>query len=203
MRAPHSRTALSTMTSKTGWTSVGDPAMTLRISAVAVCRSSASLVSLNRRTFSIAMTAWSAKVDTSPICLSVNGLTASDHTAITPMMLPSRSIGTPSMERNPPRRWASLQVPPGVTSQNVWNVHWTSACRLAPLCRPSCRDRAKSGWLRSARLVACCAGRGRPCSAECRRRPGITTADCACEKPLRAFEQSRRTPAASDRGRAC
>ena len=36
--------------------------MTCSISAVAVCRSSASLVSLNRRTFSIAITAWSAKV---------------------------------------------------------------------------------------------------------------------------------------------
>ena len=47
--------------------------MTLRISAVAVCRSSASLVSLNRRTFSIAITAWSAKVLSSAICLSVNG----------------------------------------------------------------------------------------------------------------------------------
>ena len=36
--------------------------MTRRISAVAVCCSSASLVSLNRRAFSIAITAWSAKV---------------------------------------------------------------------------------------------------------------------------------------------
>jgi hypothetical protein len=45
----------------------GELAMTLRISAVAVCRSSASLVSLNRRTFSIAITAWSAKVLSSSI----------------------------------------------------------------------------------------------------------------------------------------
>ena len=41
--------------------------MTRRISAVAVCRSSASCVSLNRRTFSIAITAWSAKVCSSSI----------------------------------------------------------------------------------------------------------------------------------------
>ena len=59
---PNSRSALSTIASNTGCTSDGELAMTLRISAVAVCRSSASLVSLNRRTFSIAITAWSAKV---------------------------------------------------------------------------------------------------------------------------------------------
>ena len=47
--------------------------ITRRISAVAVCCSSASFVSLNRRTFSMAMTAWSAKVLSSAICLSVNG----------------------------------------------------------------------------------------------------------------------------------
>jgi hypothetical protein len=56
--------------------SVGELLMTLRISAVAVCRSSASLVSLNRRTFSIAITAWSAKVFSSAICFSVNGRTS-------------------------------------------------------------------------------------------------------------------------------
>jgi hypothetical protein len=48
---------LRAIASKTGCTSEGELAMTLRISAVAVCRSSASLVSLNRRTFSIAITA--------------------------------------------------------------------------------------------------------------------------------------------------
>jgi hypothetical protein len=42
--------------------------MTFRISAVAVCCSSASFVSLNRRTFSMAIAAWSAKVFSSEIC---------------------------------------------------------------------------------------------------------------------------------------
>src|SRR5262245_60063250 len=49
--------------------SVGERLITLRISAVAVCRSSASVSSrlrasssVNNRTFSIAITAWSAKV---------------------------------------------------------------------------------------------------------------------------------------------
>ena len=44
--------------------------MTCSTSAVAVCCSSASLVSLNSRTFSIAITAWSAKVSQQPISLS-------------------------------------------------------------------------------------------------------------------------------------
>ena len=35
-----------------------------------------SWISLNRRTFSIAITAWSAKVSRSAICLSVNGRTS-------------------------------------------------------------------------------------------------------------------------------
>jgi len=48
---------LSATASNTGCTSVGEPLMTLRISAVAVWRSSASRVSLNRRTLSIAITA--------------------------------------------------------------------------------------------------------------------------------------------------
>ena len=43
--------------------------MTRRISAVAVCCSSASFVSLNSRTFSIAITAWAANVFASSICL--------------------------------------------------------------------------------------------------------------------------------------
>ena len=61
---------------KTGCTSDGELAITLRMSAVAVCCSSASIavfISLNSRTFSIAITAWSAKVCSSAICLSLNG----------------------------------------------------------------------------------------------------------------------------------
>ena len=60
----------------TGFRSVGELAITRRISLIAVCWSSASVTwawasvtarffscsSVNRRTFSIAITAWSAKV---------------------------------------------------------------------------------------------------------------------------------------------
>ena len=69
--APRSRA----MVSNTGWRSVGELEMTRRISPVAVCCSSASVSSrlrvcssVNRRTFSMAMTAWSAKVWSSAIC---------------------------------------------------------------------------------------------------------------------------------------
>ena len=57
--------------------------ITLSTSAMAVCCWSASATSSvracnssNSRTFSIAITAWSAKVSTSSICLSVKGLTS-------------------------------------------------------------------------------------------------------------------------------
>ncbi len=49
--------------------------MTCNTSAVAVCCSSASRVSVISRAFSIAITAWSAKVRTNSIWRSVNGAT--------------------------------------------------------------------------------------------------------------------------------
>ena len=62
--------------------------MTAQISLVAVCCSSASVSSrlrasssVNSRTFSMAMTAWSAKVWSSAICLSVNGSDLASATA--------------------------------------------------------------------------------------------------------------------------
>ena len=60
--AVHELVRRSAMASNTGWRFEGDDAITFSTSAVAVCRASASLVSLNRRAFSMAMTAWSAKV---------------------------------------------------------------------------------------------------------------------------------------------
>ena len=65
----HTRKARCAIVSKTGWVSVGEAEIARRISLVAVCCSSDSVSSRfrapsswNRRTFSIAMTAWSAKV---------------------------------------------------------------------------------------------------------------------------------------------
>src|SRR6516225_225374 len=70
-----SRIALSSIASNTGARSPGEELMTCKTSAVAVCCSSASRVSVNSRAFSIAMTTWSAKVETSSICCSVNAST--------------------------------------------------------------------------------------------------------------------------------
>ena len=71
--------------------------MTRRISAVAVCRSSASCVSLNSRAFWIAITAWSAKVFEQRDLLVARTASAGwRSTAIEPMPRPSHSIGAHS-----------------------------------------------------------------------------------------------------------
>jgi hypothetical protein len=80
--------------------------MTCNTSDVAVCCSSASessrvraCTASNSRTFSIAITAWSAKVATSSICLSPNGRTSERVNMITPIEMPSRRSGTPRTVR--------------------------------------------------------------------------------------------------------
>ena len=72
--------------------------MTFSTSAVAVCRSSDSFVSLNRRTFSIAITAWSAKVLAREISLSLNAPTDQRRMAKQAIALPSRIKGTNSAD---------------------------------------------------------------------------------------------------------
>ena len=59
--ASHSRTAFSSIASNTGARSPGEELMTCKTSAVAVCCSKASRVSVSSRAFSIAMTACAAK----------------------------------------------------------------------------------------------------------------------------------------------
>ena len=75
-RGPHSRIAFSSIASNTGARSPGEALMTCNTSAVAVCCSSASRVSVSSRAFSIAITAWAAKFCSSAICLSENGRTS-------------------------------------------------------------------------------------------------------------------------------
>ena len=72
-KPPIRRRALCTMASSTGCTSSGESAMTARISAVAVWRSSASFVSLNSRAFSIAIRAWSRNASARAISLIAVG----------------------------------------------------------------------------------------------------------------------------------
>ena len=78
--ASQMRTAFSSMAWNTGSNSPGELEMTLSTSEVAVCCSSASVSSLvractssNSRTFSTAITAWSANALMSATCLSSNG----------------------------------------------------------------------------------------------------------------------------------
>ncbi len=78
--------------------------MTFRISAVAVCRSSASLVSLNRCAFWIAITAWSAKLCCSASSSVVKGTGRSRYAMRTPIALPSRRSGVPAITRVPSAR---------------------------------------------------------------------------------------------------
>ncbi len=68
--------------------------MTPRISLVAVCCSSDSLSSLNSLTFSIAITAWSAKVSSSLICAGVNGRASVRRAVSDPMNSPCWRSGT-------------------------------------------------------------------------------------------------------------
>ena len=109
--------------------------MTWSTSAVAVCLSRASASSSKSLTFSIAITAWSAKVVASSICLSENGLGSVLHNWMTPTRASSRSRGhrqqrTISAE--------SLGVAPAVisVSQYIGNV------KRAPLSRRTPDDRA-------------------------------------------------------------
>ena len=92
---------VSRMASNTGCTSVGDSLMTLRIAAVAVWRASASLVSLNSRTFSIAITAWSAKVCSNCTWCGVNCPASLRVTPIIPIEPPSRDSGQNNALRQP------------------------------------------------------------------------------------------------------
>ena len=61
---------------------------TPRISLVAVCCSNDSLSSWNNRTFSMAITAWSAKVSSSLICGGVKGRTSVRRAASNPISSP-------------------------------------------------------------------------------------------------------------------
>ena len=80
--------------------------MTRRISLVAVCCSRVSVRSWLRcssspksRTFSMAMTAWSAKVLSSSIWRSENGRGSARETLIVPIGAPWRNIGTATVLR--------------------------------------------------------------------------------------------------------
>ena len=133
------------MASNTGSSSPGELEMTCSTSEVAVCCSSASessrvraCTSSNSRTFSIAITAWSAKVVTSSICLSVKGRMVLRCKVMTPIGIPSRSSGTPSMVRRPPIFGSSDQLVFRI-GQHVGNVDDSALQHGAPGNRASSR----------------------------------------------------------------
>ena len=70
------------------------------------------MVSLKRRTFSIAITAWAENVVSSANSLSLNGPPLARVTAITPSTLFSRSIGAAAMARAPMRSLAVRDASP-------------------------------------------------------------------------------------------
>src|SRR5215469_16400726 len=75
MSASQRRTADSTNVSSTACKSNVERLITLSTSAVAVCCCNDSRSSSSRRVFSMAMTAWLAKLVSNVICASVNGRT--------------------------------------------------------------------------------------------------------------------------------
>jgi len=91
--------ALSMILSNTGWALSTDAAMTLSTSLVAVWCSSASCVSLNSRVFSMAITAWLAKVVNNSTMRAGKSPAWVRVTLISPMAPPWCSKGTPSMLR--------------------------------------------------------------------------------------------------------
>ena len=141
--APQSRVAFASVVSNTGSSSPGELEITSSTSDVAFCCSSDSdssrvraCTSSKSRTFSIAITAWSAKVVTSSISLSVNGATIDRVSAITPIGAPSRSSGTPSIVRKPPIFWDSIHVYSGSARQSgKCTVRAVSAVRPTSVLR--------------------------------------------------------------------
>jgi len=91
--ASQSRIAFSSIASNTGARSPGDELMTCNTSAVAVCCSRASRVSVRSRAFSIAMTAWAAKFCNRAISLSVKGRISVRQEEIMPSSAPSLRSG--------------------------------------------------------------------------------------------------------------
>ncbi len=132
------------MVSSTGWMSVGELEITRRICAVAVCwvRVSArsrlrASSSWKRRTSSIAITAWSAKVWSSSTCRSEKGAAAPWKTTIAPMASPARSIGTARALRKPVARAVSVKSWSGSASMSgMWTVARVSTARAAAVARP-------------------------------------------------------------------
>ena len=117
--------------------------MTPKISLVAVCCSNDSFSSWNSRTFSMAMTAWSAKVSSSSICRSVKASTILRQIEIVPIGLPSFNKGMASMVRAPDLARLSYldQTPRSI--QDLYTSSLYNGATRSSLQRRTCRPRQK------------------------------------------------------------
>ena len=147
--------------------------MTRSISAVAVCRSSASCVSLNSRTFSIAITAWSAKVCSSAICLArerparqPRRCDRADRLALAQQRHRRARSGSAEVERRARLRGYS------VSSRSATSAMWTRARARGWRARPS--SRGCSG-IASSELAAVGAGRRPAARTEVHRPPSSSS----------------------------
>ena len=143
--ASQMRVAFASMAWNTGSSSPGELLMTCSTSEVAVCCSSASessrvraCTSSNSRTFSIAITAWSAKVVSSSICLSVNGLTSVRCKPMAPIGMPSRRSGTPNKVLKRAIFCASPSSYSGSASTSAIWTGWPSSA-VRPMSDPAPR----------------------------------------------------------------
>ena len=132
--ARHSRAAVPISTSSTAARSKVVRLIALRTLAVAVCRSNASCVSLNMRTFWIAITAWSAKVCSSSSWWALNCPGSLRVTLMVPVATPSCSIGTIRMPLKPRRRATSRKAAADSGNASVSPTETGFAVRAALEC---------------------------------------------------------------------
>ena len=111
----------------------------------------ASCVSLNSRAFWIAITAWSAKVLSSAISLSLKGFIGTRATAKAPMPLPCQNMGTYSCECLP-----SIEV---FSRKRAWHIGAVQHVGIV-------KDRARAQAVARARLVAPAPGSCGACTRE-------------------------------------
>ena len=101
--------------------------MICNTSAVAVCCSKASRVSVIRRAFSIAMTAWEAKFSRIAICCSVKGRTSNRLHEIRPRRAPSLRKRQKQIGAYPPRSATARAVGSSICIRSGWSTSRTPA----------------------------------------------------------------------------
>ena len=161
--AAQSRRALRAIVSNTGWTSVGELLITRRISAVAVCCSSVSVSSWffasssrKSRTFSMAITAWSAKVWRRATCASGNApATAGGRRSRRSGAVPEHGDGQHASEAQPRRvlansgmrRLGHIREMNGRALQDRAASHRPASGSSGMLALPRrCRSRSEFAW---------------------------------------------------------